>query len=474
MTQTVVNFLVTQGSQQVLDPRVFDFEISTDAQTYYTQLMNEINSIYSRGVDVLDANGNPIPGTAPGGPPTQQELATISQDLNILNSWSQSIEVNSSGQQVTNWNALFNPNNDPTITADNAFEPPGSTMTPIASTMTSDMASSLDEILRTLTAAGWNPIASPNDLTAAAQTFGALQSDSGQSVYGFSNLLSTALASATNAPLVDDANTGSMSLQQVLMVDYVSTGNQILYNQMGDLQSAININQSVLSYLNSLQDLMNQKDPQQFVLQLQSLSTLAVDDPIDYSTFESQTFNQTLGAVPSFTQADLASYVDQLTGTPADPGSDPLIQGTFEQLNSSESPTPPPADNDPVTATINYSVQRIINNLQFLENQINTQTVGGGSGLVSAVKTVEDDFQSLVTNNNGIAAWVQDSTAGSEGNYQNDLNQAIVASQSFNDTQREQLSSVMFTFEEFYKSAMSLLTNLSQLIQKMADGIPQS
>ena len=93
------------------------------------------------------------------------------------------------------------------------------------------------------------------------------------------------------------------------MVDYVESGNQILFNQMDQLQSAVNLNQNILSYLNSLQDLMNQKTPQDFLLQLQNLNSASPN----YSQFESSTYgNQILGTTPQFTEAQLANYISIL------------------------------------------------------------------------------------------------------------------------------------------------------------------
>lgn len=57
------------------------------------------------------------------------------------------------------------------------------------------------------------------------------------------------------------------------------------------------------------------------------------------------------------------------------------------------------------------------------------------------------------------------------GTFQQNITFAITAGQSFNDTQKEKVRRYMFVFEEYYKSASSMLQKISQLIEKMAQGI---
>lgn len=57
------------------------------------------------------------------------------------------------------------------------------------------------------------------------------------------------------------------------------------------------------------------------------------------------------------------------------------------------------------------------------------------------------------------------------GKVQDNLTNAIRAGESLNDTQKEGVRRYMLLFEEFYKSASAILTKLSQIIEKMAQGI---
>jgi hypothetical protein len=64
--------------------------------------------------------------------------------------------------------------------------------------------------------------------------------------------------------------------------------------------------------------------------------------------------------------------------------------------------------------------------------------------------------------------------ASKAGSIQDNITFAITAAQSLNDSQKEQVRRYMYVFEEYYKSASSLLAAISQLIQKIAQGIRPS
>lgn len=709
MSQVVVNFLVNTGTigspTFTQEPRVFDFEISGDAQAFYTQKMTEIQNLLQNN------SGN---------------LAQVSADINELYKWSQ-LRLVSNGVQTYQYNqtTIIDPNNPPPGETAPLFTT--STNVALDSTMDANMAQSLDQLVRTLRAAGWDPILSPvtqNNpfldpnfslaLNAAIQTLAPATADIFK-LYGVFDptptpshpdgtvtqpgVIASALSAAAQARLLGNAATGSDSLQQLLMVDYVSRGNEMLFNDMNKLKEAIDLNQSALSYLNSLQDLMNQKDPQQFILQLQYLngiSNFTGNPQTQYDNFEEQTYNQALGTVSKITAEDpialqrflgaegnvpvqlrdqvnqglnsgdpattlqaiksliniadptaLANYTPQqltdlqslaasvaeaaqlaasgsalyigrmadinstsatsvittafsnvfnaLSFPPLPPAEqtfinntvipliatpdqllnrerfiltnmqlttttqsllDPLVKalrsvlsdtlnisvppGTFaptaEQINilfqlagviaqanqqggisGLESNDPTTVQNALTTAIQNlnptlaadtsflptwlpiiaqryaalhgpgstalsagaftdlssamntvgaYSKQQIINNLTFLINQIVARTGSAGNGLSQALQTIKNDLSSVT-----IKQWIEDASAGADGDKQRHLSNAITSSESFNDTQREELRRVMFTFEEFYKSATSLLSRMTQLIEKMAGAI---
>lgn len=541
MSQVVINFLQPTAANgatpttEVLstDPRVFDFEISQNAQNYYQyeldQVLSGLNAeiVPNTGaapVAITDAttlsqltNGQIIfSGTAP----TAAQVTQISNAINYLNNWSQMIQVNSSGYQtqaygtsgttlgagltvlqtdsngnleypdsnsstgfsINPWADTTPPANTQYITYTNAQKQPlnppilnfipgdaaASGSSTLDTTMDQYMATAVDQLIRTMRAAGWDPIADPTGAASNAQAVLASLVGPNSAVFNLQSILTQAASAGAQASIIGQAvSTQSSSIQQVLMVDYVSTGNQILFNEMQQLQSAVNINQQALSYLNSLQDLMNQKSPQQFIMQLQDLNNVNINSSnpqAQFTQFEQDSYNQslqTISLIGAQNSAAYQAYFNQLAGGSAS-STNPLAAGAFYSLQSA------------TNKIANYSVHGILNNLSYLIQQVGA--AGGSSaagGLLNALNQVKDDFKGLVSANSTTAleTWIQDTQASDPGGFQQDLSNAVTSSQSFNDTERENLREVMFVYEEFYKSASDMLNSLDTLIKKMADAI---
>lgn len=541
MTQVVVNFLLPTAvgsSQLTTDPRVFDFQISQDAQTYYNYEMAQV--LIGLGAQIQDSTGalhtptatNLSAGTIvfPAGNPT--DPATVSNAINLLNNWSQMQFVNTNGFQTAVYGSIDSPtilNTDasgnilypigggnfsttpwalpvaqipgggtvPAIpgisfldSSGNPLNPPITylTLTPaeqaaaglaqsvLSTTMNQYMAQGLSQLISTLRAAGWDPVGDPAGTTAAS----AIANVTGAAtkiIYNIISVLNKAISASAQANITGQAAlTDSMSIQQVLMVDYVSTGNQLLFNEMQQLQSAVNINQQALSYLNSLQGLMNQKNPQQFIMQLQDLNNVNINTTNPQSLFdkfESDTYNQALGTLSNLGAENsnaYAAYFSSLAG----------VNNSANVGNTINSSTP--LATDAFTANLasavqtigTYSVTTIISNLKYLIQQIGA--AGGSSaagGLVQSLNSVLNDFKNLQNTNQATAiqTWIQDTQSNDPGGFQQRLSNAVVSSQSFNDTERENLREVMFVYEEFYKSATGLLSTLDTLLKKMGDAI---
>jgi hypothetical protein len=99
----------------------------------------------------------------------------------------------------------------------------------------------------------------------------------------------------------------------------------------------------------------------------------------------------------------------------------------------------------------------LINNL----GAVNSTTPITDLTAKTAVRTwIMDNYQSFAS-----------SEATSAGAYQQNITNAITAAQSTNDTQKQDVRNSLLVFEEYYKSAAAVLTQLNQLISKMAQGI---
>lgn len=58
-----------------------------------------------------------------------------------------------------------------------------------------------------------------------------------------------------------------------------------------------------------------------------------------------------------------------------------------------------------------------------------------------------------------------------EGEIQRNLAVATTAAQNLNDTQKEEVRRFLLVFEEYYKSASAILNKITQIIEKIAQGI---
>lgn len=536
MSQTVVNFLtdlnVGAGTPNlVVQPRIFDFEIDPDAQALYNSIIadleakiaswkaspndtdliaisdgiNQLNNwskvrlVDDMGPDgsliqtyqvlgtsvKLDADGKPLPYCQQNPP-----LSTIATDTegHPLPPASQPVPWNSlSAEELFLTKPVFSPD----------FNLPG--VSQVSSTMDRYMAEELDKIIRAFRSAGWDPVDQPvgtitatrdyplpnvptSAITAGMNTALTNLTGANAAIYGIDDLLARAKAVADQARLLGNAAaTQSSSIQQVLMVDYITRGNELLFNEMSQLREAIDLNQTALSYLNSLQDLMNQKDPEQFVLQLEQLNDIVIGTGSSrdaFDNYEQQTYNEALGTIAKFrATGDLATFLTDPANSAA--RSDEVFGDLPDVFDTATDPITGELVNALSTART-YTIDKILENIDFITSQLTALTTtapGSEQGLLLALNKIKQDFEVIQASDNNpnilnpIAKWIEDAQKGEEGDHQRHLNDAITGSQSFNDTQREELRRVMFVFEEFYKSATGLLSRLTQLIEKMATSI---
>lgn len=83
------------------------------------------------------------------------------------------------------------------------------------------------------------------------------------------------------------------------------------------------------------------------------------------------------------------------------------------------------------------------------------------TNIQSSVAWLTDNYNTLTT-----------AASGSQGGQTQQLiTNAITAAESLNTTQTESVRNYLYLFEEYYKSATSILQQMTQLIQKMADNI---
>jgi len=502
-TQTIVNFLTqtTSGSTASLDETqlIFDFEISQAARDYFLIAMQTFKTTTEDYIANMPAGGDAQMYV-------DYALAVMAI-LRPLREWATMKHVDAQGNQIqvtaaavdSLGNPILDSNNQPILVAASFDPTTGQFKTTeeydpttgqvlyqagtIRTTMNRYMGETLDELIRTFRAAGWDPtdINEPGTVPASTVYQIYVAYDAGLNTYPILDIMDKAIVTANDATISEDVYTQSESLQQLLMVDYIARGNELLFTEMTKLKEAININQDILSYLNSLQDLMNQKDPQHFIMQLQYLAGATEEDENMWQTFEDETFNQELGTTCRISDTSAIDlYVSILQGY--DPNDllaiQPYVDGS--QLTgtalSHAVGTAAGAFVDRGNDYFNGTIQQIIDNLDDLKAKLDEAAGTVGSALSNQITTIRQDFYTLQQDaidngTNPIQLWIRDYEAGREGEFQSHLNDAVVSSQALNDTEREELRRVMFVYEEFYKSATAMLSRMTQLLERIAAAI---
>lgn len=231
-------------------------------------------------------------------------------------------------------------------------------------------------------------------------------------------------------------------LQGMIELVYVQAANDLLYSKMLPLQSSLSLTQQAIDVLAKLQNLHNQ---------------IKVS-----SAFSKLVFDYLSGHGGTITSYNSAYQ------TAAD-----LIFNQQTYLTSDFATTATAFKNQLISAKILISTV-IIPGL--VANGASTDP----NGLLQTMRDVLADIRnpSGATYGSGAGGlrWLEDGNSvlgslfpQSEANaVQANLTQAVTAAQSLNTTQTEKVRSYLFLFEEYYKSAAAILTQISQIIQKIA------
>lgn len=241
------------------------------------------------------------------------------------------------------------------------------------------------------------------------------------------------------------------TLQAFIELVYVKTANDVLVSQMASLESALGTTQSAMDTLTRIQNLHN-------------LVTVK-----SKGTFNAGAYSA--GAtVTQYTSAASAFF-----GTPVS------VSVSFAALAQSATSTHP--------AIGGYSAfqAQMIQIKSQLSSEIaalsgTTPRISGredSNSLLAKLRIVLSDLNAsdVTVTSAGAAFWVIDNYNAtgtgvtSAGNFQQHITNAITAGQSLNTTQTESVRNFLYLFEEYYKSASAVLQAISQIIQKMADGI---
>lgn len=311
-----------------------------------------------------------------------------------------------------------------------------------------DMATNLDLLVRSFYAAGG---------TGGVSNF-SLSVDDLKNWKDLS-VLSSSVTDILNSAI--SATSGNRSIQSLVELEYVGTANEVIEGQLSSLETALSTTKSVLDILAAVQDMHNR---------------VTVSAPTTFS-FDYLNPGDNKDNYTAYKAAASAYFGQAIV---------PKIPASWGQYNGN-SYTITQAGSDALKQLVSY--RNSIGNQLALLSQIFTATQRNATGsLYLQLKKVYDDLQGVPAIQPGTYisqtvvdspwAWFIDSydkTLSTEvtqqGKFQSNITNAITAGQSLNDTQKQDVQNFLFVFEEYYKSASSVLQQLTQLLQRIAQGI---
>lgn len=322
--------------------------------------------------------------------------------------------------------------------------------------LTKQMATNLDLLLRSFAAVGGTGSPPQVNLDQLTQ-------------WKDLSIVSTTISDILRASTYAAAS--NRSLQSIIELEYVKTGSDLIGDKLSELNDALTITNNVLNSLANLQDLRNRMvvtTPTGYTLPLSAMidpdsdgngGIHAADIMSAYRGAASLYFNQNI--VPRIEPSLISGGALTSAG-----------QTVFSSL---------------------IAIQRsLLSFIPLLSAVIGSAGLADSNSLYNRIKKITQDFSALFQNG-GVAA--ADLTAAADianalqrflldnnvsafavsgrspGDAQSNLNFGITSGQSLNDTQKEDVRRFLNIFEEYYKSAASILQRISQIIEKMAQNI---
>lgn len=320
--------------------------------------------------------------------------------------------------------------------------------------MTAQMGRNLDQVIRSLQAAGF---------TTATPSVAGLQAWQGLAGAGIASLLASSI-SLSSASQND-------SLQSLVEIEYVGTANDIIFNSLTSLQTALSLTGNVLNTLQTIQNINN-------MLTVTGPTNLGATFSIYFNTVLAQA-KASLGST-AFNAMSAAKYAD-------------IYKFAASKYFTRVSPVTTFNGNIPQgVAAANSLMQNMLYLSRFLPKLISAnpgQGVSVPNTLAFQINQLLTTYRQKFVNSGGqfvtgsssdadkyaaITKWIidgRDASATATGVIQGQLTQTITTAENLNDTQKQNVRQYLFLFEEFYKSASNILSQITQIIQKMAQGI---
>jgi hypothetical protein len=354
--------------------------------------------------------------------------------------------------------------------------------------LSAEMAGAFDQLIRTLRAAGISPMGtiSPQD------------------VANWKNLSATSPVIAELLTLLNKISTASnRNLQALTELVYVRTGNEVMEDALIDLEEALTQTKNALSELNQLQLLHNEitvegrgslEQAFKDATGVDFSGVITGDDSILgggsrdseiksfkslFTPFAEDFFGTDLVPIAnvSLTSARVADFLKtgqkieeiliklrQINGLgPNDSFEENTLGANLEQVLKGIK------EAQRLTTTAKSAlVLWILDNYNTASTKMVdvmvTTSVDGNNSTVNIDPPRASTREVTLTKLGSTAAY-------QPGFIQRTITEAITAAESLNDRQKEEVRRFLFVFEEYYKSAAAILTKITQLIEKMAQGI---
>jgi len=303
------------------------------------------------------------------------------------------------------------------------------------------------------------------------------------------------IASPTSAGstfVITSAMLSQHTLQAMVELEYVRVGTEVMNSALTSLDTAISITQTALNNLTTLQNLHNQitvnastpfsqlfnfTDTTTFTVTITSFNTTQIAGATLTSTFTKQVHDQ----------ASYVSAYQLLASTYYGRAIQPQFEITMAAQLSATANTPAHSAFTNVVITSSTQSAYIIY-VDMLKSA--KQTLSANIAALSAI-TKPGDEQTLLVQlrsvNNGIPdltsfsavqKWAIDNYGGSsasaiskQGQFQQQITNAITGAESLNTSQQESVRRYMFVFEQYTQSAAAILTALDTLFQQISRGI---
>lgn len=324
-----------------------------------------------------------------------------------------------------------------------------------------EMSASLNQIIKSLKAAG-------------ASINGTSVSISADDVVEWKSLSvnSDAIRQIVSFAL-DTAEDQNRTLQALVELIYVKTGNEILTQNLNDLETALSTTKDSLKTLTSLQDLHNKIETTKKSQSFESYAKTIYSD--GYNDRPSVFIHGTSGADGVAEEAsdyftELQPTVDVANLSNSDTALFLDLRNDLIQQIAILSQTTPGAGTDSEAGSLLDKLRTVKDHIDAALEE--TDAMDNGV-LVGDTDKVKDALRYWILDNENDDAELGDDLDPpmEPGQVQRELTGALSAAQSLNDSQKEEVRRYLFVFEEYYKSAAAILNKITQLLERMAQGI---